>query len=146
MTDSTERRVSLDRTAPATFTATNARGGTISMCDGRDDSFTPVELLLAAIAGCSAMDVEAIVGKRAEPTSIKLSSRGDKIRDEAGNHMVDLVVDFAEVTFPETPEGEKAEQVLVKSTQMSRDRLCTVSRTVQLGAPVRYQVRGETID
>ena len=30
--------------------------------------FTPIELLLAAIGGCTALDVEAITGKRADPT------------------------------------------------------------------------------
>ena len=45
------RRVSITRDAAGKYTATNERGGTISLGTGADTDFTPVELLLAAIGG-----------------------------------------------------------------------------------------------
>ena len=58
MTDDTPdqdlRSVEIARIGPARFKATNARGGeTFFGTGGEDPDFTPVELLLAAIAGCS---------------------------------------------------------------------------------------------
>ena len=98
-----------------------------------------VVVLLAAIAGCSALDVEAITHKRAESTEFTVRSQGDKIRDEAGNHMTGLRISF-EVEFPEGDAGDRAREMLPKAIEMSRDRLCTVSRTVQLGTDVFYDL------
>ena len=138
MTEDTRRRVELTKIGPHRFKATNARGGeTFFGTGGLDPDFTPVELLLAALGGCSAIDVESIVGKRADSTRFTVSTEGHKVRDEDGNHMVGLRVTF-DVTFPEGEGGDAARAVLPKAIAMSRDRLCTVSRTVQLGADVTY--------
>ena len=40
------------------------------------------------------------------------------------------------MTFPEGAEGDAARAALPRSLQQSHDRLCTVSRTVELGTPV----------
>lgn len=130
------RSVTLTRTSRGEFEVTNARGGTIHIGTGESDDFTPVELLLTAIAGCSAVDVDFITAKRAEPTEFTVVSEGDKAKSsEKGNHMEDLEVTFR-VRFPEGPEGDKAREMLPRSIAQSHDRLCTVSRTVQLGTPI----------
>lgn len=139
MTDDSLRRVELTKIGPHRFKATNARGGeTFFGVGGLDPDFTPVELLLAAIAGCSAIDVESITHKRADSTEFSVTTEGHKVRDEDGNHLTGLRVSF-DITFPEGPEGEAARAVLPQAIAMSRDRLCTVSRTVQLGADVTYE-------
>ena len=110
-----------------------------SAVDG-DTRFSPVELLLAAIAGCTAMDVAAITTKRAEPTHFEVVIDGNKIRDDfGGNRLVDLAVTF-KIAFPEGSKGDAARQVLPKAVSQSHDRLCTVSRTVQLGGPIATTV------
>lgn len=119
------------------FKATNHRGGVVSVGSGGDPDFTPVELLLAALAGCSAIDVDLITGKRAAATTFDLVAEGDKVRDEDGNHLVNLKLTF-EVRFPDGEDGDRAREALPRSIAQSRDRLCTVGRTVQLGAPVEY--------
>lgn len=138
MSDDTLRSIELTKIGPARFKATNARGGeTFFGVGGDDPDFTPVELLLAAIAGCSALDVEAITHKRAQSTTFSVRSEGHKVRDESGNHMTGLTVTF-EVAFPEGEAGDRARAALPRAIEMSRDRLCAVSRTVQLGADVTY--------
>jgi len=130
------RSVTLTRTSHGEFDVTNARGGTIHIGTGESDDFTPVELLLTAIAGCSAVDVDFITAKRAEPTEFTVVSEGEKAKStERGNHMEDLEVTFR-VRFPEGPEGDKAREMLPRAIAQSHDRLCTVSRTVQLGTPI----------
>ena len=105
---------------------------------GDDPDFTPVELLLAAIAGCSAIDVDLITRKRADATTFELTSEGHKVRDEQGNRLTGLRLTF-DVQFAEGPEGDAARAVLPRAIDQSRDRLCTVSRTVQVGADVTYE-------
>ncbi|MET7668227.1 OsmC family protein [Micromonospora luteifusca] len=136
MSDDTFRSVEIERTSVGTYVARNVRGGSMSMGTGEDASFTPVELLLAAIGGCSAVDVDYITSRRAEPIGFSVEVSGDKIRDEAGgNRMQNIRVEFT-VTFPAGPEGDRAREALPRSLKQSHDRLCTVSRTVELGTPV----------
>ena len=61
--------------------------------------------------------------------------RADKIRDENGNHLADVVVTFR-VAFPEGDAGDAARAVLPEAARMSHERLCTVSRTVMLPTSV----------
>jgi uncharacterized OsmC-like protein len=139
MTTDTERSVELARTGKARFRATNVRGGTLDFGEGDDRQFTPVELLLAAIAGCSAIDVDYLVGKRVETESFDVSIRADKIRDDLGNRLTDIRVTF-DLTFPEGPDGDRARETLPRAVAQSHDRLCTVTRTVVVGTPVESVV------
>ena len=134
------RGIALTKIGEGRYKATNARGGVLPIGSGGDPDFTPVELLLAAIAGCSAIDVDLITGKRAQATSLAATAEGDKVRDESGNHLVNLRVTF-EVRFPDGEDGDRAREVLPSAIAKSRDRLCTVGRTVQLGAPIEYVER-----
>jgi uncharacterized OsmC-like protein len=138
MTDDSLRRVELTRTEDGRLLAVNRRGGVLGIGEGADDHFTPVELLLAALGGCTALDVLAITGKRASPTAFDVVVEGHKVRDDGGNHLVDLTVSLA-VEFPDGPGGDEAREVLPRSIRQSGDRLCTVGRTVQLGAPIEYR-------
>ena len=129
------RSVELVRSGKAHYRATNVRGGVLPIGNGEDPDFTPVELLLAAIAGCSAIDVDLITGKRAQPDRFEVHASGEKIRDEHGNRMTNLRLVF-DVVFPEGEEGDAARGVLQSAIEKSRDRLCTVSRTVAVATPV----------
>lgn len=134
------RSVTLTRTARGEFDVTNVRGGTIHIGSGESADFTPVELLLTAIAGCSAVDVDFITSRRAEPESFEVVAEGDKLKDETGNHMGGLEVTFR-LRFPDGPEGDRARDMLPRALAQSHDRLCTVTRTVELATPV--QMRAE---
>lgn len=135
MSEDTLRSVEIERTSVGEYVVRNARGGSIPVGTGGDAAFTPVELLLAALGGCTAVDVDHITSRRAEPAHFSVTVSGDKIRDEGGNRMRDLTVTF-DVTFPPGPDGDAARAALPRSMQQSHDRLCTVSRTVELGTPV----------
>ena len=136
--DDTLRSVELTRIGVGRYKATNARGGETFLGSGGDDpDFTPVELLLAAIAGCSAVDVDLITGKRATAESFDVRASGHKVRDEQGNHLVGLRVSF-DVVFPEGEQGDAARAVLPRALAQTRDRLCSVGRTVALGEPIEY--------
>jgi len=138
MTDESLRRVDLTRLSLGRFRATNAAGAVLELGEG-DDVFSPVELLLAAIAGCSASDVDHITVKRAEPTLFEATVTGDKIRDEQGNRMTNLKLELR-VTFPDDEGGDAAREVLPRAARQSHDRLCTVSRTVETATPIEVSL------
>ena len=137
MDDETLRSIDLTRTGPTAYVATNRRGGELPVGSGDGTDFTPVELLLTAIAGCAAIDVDLITGKRAQPESFDVRTEGHKVRDEQGNHLVGLRVTF-DVTFPEGEDGDRAREALPRALAQTRDRLCTVGRTVAIGEPIIY--------
>ena len=136
MTDS-KRSVRIERVATGKYVVHNERGGTLPV--GGDD-FTPVELLLAAIGACTSIDTDTVTSRRAEPTGFTVTVSGDKVSDkETGNRMTNLSVTF-DVTFPEGPAGDEARTLLPRTVRLSHDRLCTVSRTVELSTPVNTTI------
>ena len=139
MADDALRSVTLTRTGPSTFVARNARGGELVLGSPTDESdhFSPVELLLAAVAGCSGIDVDMLTSRLAEPDSFEVSAAAAKVRDEQGNHLGPVTVTVS-VTFPPGEEGDAARTRLPEAVDLSRDRLCTVSRTVLLPTPVSF--------
>jgi putative redox protein len=135
--DPTFRHVELTRIGKERYKATNRRGGVLPVGSGDDPDFTPVELLLAALAGCAAIDIDLITGKRVEATTFDMRTTAHKVRDDQGNHLVGLTV-HVDVRFPEGEEGDRARDMIPRAIQQTRDRLCTVGRTVAIGEPVEY--------
>lgn len=139
MASDPHRTVTITRTSPGRYSAVNGRGGTLEFGTGDVDDFTPVELFLAAVGGCTAVDVDILTTRRAEPESFVVQVGGEKVRDEGGNRMEDLSVTFR-LKFPEGEGGDAARAILPEAVQRSRDRLCTVSRTVERGTPVTTRI------
>ena len=137
--DNPHRSVRVERTSAGRFTIHNERGGRLTIGKGEDDDFTPTELLLAAIGGCTAIDVDIFTTRRAEPERFEVVAERDKIRDGGGNRMTDLSVTFS-LAFPGGEGGDRARDLVPDAVQKSHDRLCTVSRTVELGTPVATRI------
>ncbi|HEY1917289.1 MAG TPA: OsmC family protein [Streptosporangiaceae bacterium] len=139
-TDPLHRSASIERTGPTQYSYTNDRGGEliVSTADGR--GFTPVELLLVAIAGCTAIDVDIVTSRRAEPQSFAVDVDATKVRDEQGNHLTDVEVTFR-VRFPEGEAGDAARALLPDLVRKSHDRLCTVGRTVEIPTPIATHIK-----
>ncbi|MEV6782057.1 OsmC family protein [Streptomyces sp. NPDC051098] len=136
------RSVTVERTGPGSFHATNTRGGTIVFGGSAGEEgaeFTPVELLLAALGGCTAVDVGVATARHSEPTGFTVTVTGHKVSDDLGNRMTDLELVFA-VTFPDGEAGDRARAILPRAVKVSHDKLCTVSRTVETGTPVTAKV------
>jgi putative redox protein len=137
-TGSVHRNVTVRRIANGQFTITNARGGQITFGSSEID-FTPTELLLGAIGGCTAIDVDIVTSRRAEPDAFEVLVDAEKVRDEAGNHLTGIEVTFR-IAFPHGTQGDGARAVLPDIVQKSHDRLCTVGRTVEIATPIATRI------
>jgi putative redox protein len=138
-TDSTHRSLTVHRAGPGLFTAVNSRGGRIEFGRGDNEDFTPTELLLIAIGGCTAIDVDILTSRRSEPESFEIGVDADKVRDEGGNHLANVEVTYR-ITFPAGEAGDKARAVLPDAVHQSHGRLCTVGRTVELPTPIATRI------
>ena len=127
------RHISLSRDDTGRYTVTSAAGATLSI--GREGDFTPVELLLTAIAGCTATDVDHLTVRRAVPAAFVVDVDAEKVADEQGNHLEDITVTFR-ITYPDGAGGDAARAILPDIVKKSHDRLCTVSRTIMLGTDI----------
>jgi uncharacterized OsmC-like protein len=139
MATDARRSVRLERTGPSRFRASNVRDATLEIGSGDDATFTPVELLLAAMGACSGIDVDILTSRRAEPVRFEIRVAASKVRDEDGNHLDDITVAF-DADFPPGSGGDAARTVLPDAVVMSHERLCTVTRTVMLATKVRSVV------
>ena len=138
-TESTHRSLTVERVAPGRFAATNPRGGKILVGTGDSEEFTPVELLLVALGGCTAIDIDILTSRRAEPESFQIEVDSEKVRDNDGNHLTNVEITYR-VSFPSGADGDKARAVLPDAVRQSHDRLCTVGRTVELPTPIATRI------
>jgi putative redox protein len=136
---SVHRAVTVERVASGEFTAVNSRGGRVTFGTGGGTDFTPTELLLAAIGGCTSIDVDTLTSRRAEPQRFEVQVDADKVRDDGGNRLTGIEVTFR-ITFPEGEAGDAARAILPDVVRKSHDRLCTVGRTVEIGTPIRTRI------
>jgi putative redox protein len=138
-TESKHRKLTVDRVAPGRFAAVNARGGKISFGTGDGEEFTPTELLLIAVGGCTAIDVDILTTRRAEPDAFEIEVDADKVRDDGGNHLANIEITYR-ISFPAGENGDKARSVLPEAVRQSHERLCTVGRTVELPTPIATRI------
>jgi putative redox protein len=117
-----------------TMSALNTRGGELPIGTGWDgQGFNPIEMLLAAIGGCAAIDFTTVLKRRGHPLSgLEIEVRGRRADDER--------LEAIEV-FYSLPDGtEVSDEDIEVACRLTADVLCTVSRTVQHSSPVEYIV------
>jgi putative redox protein len=129
------RRVTLERLEEGVYLARNPRGGELRFGSKAGEAFRPVELLLAAIAGCSAVDLDVVTGRRCAAEEFSAAVEAEVIKDEHGQRVVDIKLAF-HLTFPEGEAGDAARAILPRALKTSHDRTCTVTRTLETGAHV----------
>lgn len=130
----TLRTVSIVRDSVGVYTATNASGDALTFGQG-DGLFSPVELLLAALAGCAAIDVDVVTSRRAEPMSFEATASGHKVIEDGATRLADLDVAFR-VRFGDDDQGRTAASMVDRLVRLSHDKDCTVSRTIEHATPV----------
>lgn len=139
MSTDTHRSVRLHRVEEGVYRATNTRGGDLVFGSRAGEAFTPVELLLAAIGGCTAVDVDVVTGRRAQAELFVVDVHAETLRDDAGSRLEDVAVTFR-LRFGAGADGDAAREILPRAVAASHDRTCTVSRTIEVGTPVAVRI------
>lgn len=128
--DISPRSVTLRRDSVGVYTATNADGATIQFGRG-EGLLSPIELLLAAVAGCSSIDVDMMTTRRAEPEKFDVTAEADYVHDDVEGKVLENVRVLFDLVFPEGEDGDKARARVASALKISHDKECTVSRTIE---------------
>ena len=129
--------VDLTRLDTAVYRATNSAGASIEFGSG-EGLLSPVELLLAAVAACSAVDVDVVTSRRAEPESFDVYVEGDRVSEDGAARLSEVRVGF-DLSFPDTQEGNQARKLVDNLIRISHEKDCTVSRTVENPTQVAFR-------
>lgn len=119
--------------------AKNEEGNVIHMdgpphLGGHDTGFRPTQLLLAAVGGCSAIDVVMILKKQKQRIdSFEIEVDGEKEAVEEYSLFRNIVIHFK---LKGEIELEKAE----RAVKLSIDKYCSVSKTLEPTAKITYKV------
>jgi putative redox protein len=95
---------------------------------------SPMELLLMGLAGCSSIDIVAILSKqKINPTSIKMEVNGERIPGAVPALFHTINVDVV-------LEGDFAPEKAQRAVDLSFEKYCSVSKTLEHTAKIIYTV------
>lgn len=98
---------------------------------GYEQGFTPMNLLLVALAGCMSMDIVAIVSKKGgKITSFTAELEGIRAQTHPKKHDK-IIVKFV-------CEGDYKREDLLRAFELSRDKYCSVSATLRSAPEIEY--------
>lgn len=101
---------------------------------GNDMGASPMELVLMGVAGCSGIDMISILKKqRQEITSFKAEVEGERVQ-------VGEAKPFKEINVVFFLEGPINEEKALRAAQLSFEKYCSVSKTVEPTATINYKV------
>jgi uncharacterized OsmC-like protein len=129
--------LTVERVGGHEFVGRNERGATVAIGrNGMPGSFSPGELLQIATAACSAVTVEDVVTRRAGEDA-RLVARADAAKSPDGREYDELRVTLlADLSFLDDETRSRVVRAMEKAVR----RECTVSRTVERGAPVELTI------
>ena len=101
---------------------------------GDNSAMTPKQLLLAAICGCTSMDLVGLLRKNKQ-TLKKLEIEAECDMTEGAHPII-----FKEVRLGFQVEGEIEPEILMESIRLSQSKYCGVSAMVAKTVPISFTV------
>jgi putative redox protein len=102
---------------------------------GQNSGARPTELVLSAVAGCTGIDIISILQKmRLEPISFQMDIKGDR----AENHPKR----FTHIHIHYALEGDLPEEKVVRAIELSNDKYCSVSHSLNAEITTSYSING----
>jgi putative redox protein len=134
--DNLWREVFADWKGETSFIARNPTGGTVQMgkVDGKP-GISPMELLLAGLAGCTGMDIASILTKQRQAfVDLKVQVRGKRANDYP------MVFTEFEVTYLLWGEGVDT-KIVERAIKLSEEKYCSVGIMLSQAAPIHSTYR-----
>lgn len=122
------------------FSGTGGTGFTLPLgadpaAGGENDGFRPMELLLVGLAGCSAMDVIAILRKKRQDVT------GFEVRASA-DRAVEHPRVFTAIRLEYTVRGKGIEPAAVeRAIELSETKYCSAMAMLSKAAPIEHTYR-----
>ena len=101
---------------------------------GHDLAPSPMEYVLMGVAGCSAIDIISILKKqRQEITAYEATVEGIRVP-------IDGAKPFKDILITVYLEGDVVPEKAQRAAQLSFDKYCSVSKTLEPTAKIAYKV------
>ncbi len=101
---------------------------------GHDLAPSPMEYVLMGVAGCSAIDIISILKKqRQKITDYRAEVNGSRVK-------IEDATPFKEIDVTVYLEGEITPEKAKRAAQLSFEKYCSVSKTLEPTASVNYKV------
>lgn len=134
-------KVTLAQVGPAAFEATAGSGGSLVVdgvpeIGGEGRGMRPMELLLASIASCAAMDVVKILRQQKEPL--------EHLRIEVDGERKDAVpAPYERVKLVFVARGEVDPHKLERAVKLGVEKYCSVGASLDPAIAVTWEARRE---
>lgn len=119
------------------FECSNENGNSLLLDNTTIDGakgVSPMQSLLMAIAGCSGIDVVAILKKQRQViTSFSAEVEGERVQIEEAKPFKKIIVTFF-------LEGNIDPAKALKAAQLSFEKYCSVSKTLSPNVEINYQL------
>ena len=118
--------------------AANEEGGKIridgnTQVGGLEGGISPMQLLLAGIGGCSAIDVISILEKqKQEPTNLTVEVNADKVKLKEGYS------EFKKIHLQFKLSGDLDTKKVERALNLSITKYCSVSKALEKGSEISY--------
>lgn len=100
---------------------------------GLEGGLSPMQLLLAGIGGCSAIDVISILEKQKQKlTDLKVEVDGDRQKLKAGYS------EYKTIHMHFTLSGELDRKKVERALELSITKYCSVSKALEKGSEISY--------
>lgn len=129
--------LTVERTGVHEFVGRNERGASVRVGGrGGEGSFSPGELLRIATAACALVTVEELVTRRVG-VDAPLTANVDARRSPGGHEYESLTVTMSvDLSMLDDADRERLLAIMEKAVH----KQCTVSRTIERGAPVELRI------
>lgn len=120
------------------YLARNKSGATVLMGKGKNDEpgTSPMDMLLAGLAGCTGMDIIAILRKkRQEPLAFQVRVRGNQKVDDYPMPYTEFQVEY--LLWGENLTVKDVEQAI----QLSEEKYCSVGATLSQAGKIHSTYR-----
>ncbi|MCD8511294.1 MAG: OsmC family protein [Bacillus sp. (in: Bacteria)] len=102
---------------------------------GNNNAPRPMELLLYSVAGCTGIDIISILKKmRLEPKGFQMEVEGERADDHPKR--------FTKLSVHYSLEGDLPEDKVIRAIQLSKDKYCSASHSLNLELKVSYSING----
>lgn len=130
-------KITIDQLENTHMEAANEEGGLIRMdgstsIGGLEGGFSPMQLLLAGVGGCSAIDIIGILNKqRQDLQDLTIEVEGDRQSKEEYSEFKNIHITFI---FTGNLEESKVERAI----NLSLDKYCSVSKTLEKATEITH--------
>jgi putative redox protein len=131
------REITVDWCGGGAFVGSNASGGKVQMgAIGEQPGLSPMELVLAALGGCTGVDVASILEKKRQPLKeLRLQVRGKRAETYPRKY---IEIEVKYLLWGDGLDEEAVRQAIT----LSEEKYCSVSAMLKTSVTIRlsYQI------